>query len=139
MKPISPSNGNILVLAIVIIFMMSVSLGYAAHILALQKQEVWLYFTHIKARWLALSGLSLANQNLNILPIFPEPFTKEKCLENKALFFHINQGGDAEIFLAKTTDAVYSIGTFKQHYRVIYKRYMETNSSTLVWKSIERL
>ncbi len=136
----SKSSGFTLVIAVVMIFFTALCTGSLGYILTLHQKEAFYYYAHLKSRWLALSGIEVSRSLFNDLPVISEPATKDRCYQTLSSFRVVSIDAETDIFLAKSSTAVYSIGRFKKNYRTLFKRYYNLDENQqLIWKQYERL
>ena len=126
-------------LIVVLIFMavLAVEFGFLVKGLTeFQKINQWRY-SAIKVSYLAQSGFAFADSHFQSLPLIVESSNKETLYTQVKL--GVKPMPDKDVFLVKSSQAVYSMGMVNATYRALFKRAYTKAGETLVWGSLEKL
>lgn len=136
MKP-DKQSGSILIVALMILAVLGLEFGFLAkEVMRFQRTQFYRYAA-LKAGYQAQSGFVFAQAHWQEVPLIADSSNKE------ALYVQLKQGfkplADRDIFLVKSSRAVYSAGFFNTTYRALYKRAYTMAGTQLVWGPLEKL
>lgn len=126
-------------LIVVLVFMaiLAVEFGFLVKGLSEFQKINQLRYLAIKASYLAQSGFAFADSHFQELPTIVESSNKETLYSQVKVGFKPLPNRD--VFLVKSSQAVYSMGLVNATYRALFKRAYTKSGETLTWGKWEKL
>jgi hypothetical protein len=135
---ITDKQGFSLITVVILIAIMFSQISFLVRNYIIHTQNIDLQYKIAKTHYLAVSGLAIAKDNFDFIPVISENYSKQAIYNSLGSAFLYNNAVEGQLFLLKTDSIIYSAGILNNKYRCLIKIFYQNKNNKLEFAGWEK-